>query len=115
MVALNRLLLGPALAAVFSMPVLAASNEPGTLLIVWPDGTAGTFEVSDAKTLDTAMTGATPMTDGTPTPPASTRAGGVVMVLIEGGKAYSIPDRKMDNGKMMSENVSNRSPTGTSN
>jgi hypothetical protein len=37
------------------------------------------------------------------------------MVMIEGGKAYSVPDKKMDNGKMMSENVSKRPPTGTSN
>jgi DUF2905 family protein len=36
-------------------------------------------------------------------------ADGVVMVMIEGGKAYSVPDKKMDNGKMMSENVSKRS------
>ena len=111
MVAFNRLLLGLVLATAFSVPVFAASNEPGTLLILWPDGTAAAFEITDQKTLDTAMTNATPTTSASTTD----RADGVVMLMIEGGKAYSVPDKKMDNGKMMSENVSKRPPTGTSN
>ena len=77
---------------------LAQGAPPGspswenTVLMVSPDGSVVQKRVTDRAMMDTMMRGATPMRPGT-------------MVMVHGGKMYMIPDKKMSNGRMLSEEV----------
>jgi hypothetical protein len=86
------------LTAIGSGAALAQGAPPGspswenTVLIVSPDGPVVQKRVTDRAMMDTMMRGATPMRPGT-------------MVMVHNGKMYMIPDRKMSNGRMLSEAV----------
>jgi hypothetical protein len=104
MTALTRILSGIALAGALSIPTFAATGPSdsmpnGSMLIVWPDGSVARVHIIDSSAVDSAMQQATQTT--TPT-----------MVIVEGVHAYLVPDRKMDNGKMMSEAMSDTSTPG---
>jgi hypothetical protein len=105
MTALTRILSGFALAGALSVPTFAATNPPadsmpnGSMLIIWPDGTVARVHVVDSHAVDSAMQQATQTTQPT-------------MVIVEDGHAYLIPDRQMDNGKMMSDHMSDTSNPG---
>lgn len=102
MSALTRILSGFVLAGALSVPTFAATNPPadsmpnGSMLIIWPDGTMARVHIVDSHAVDSAMQQATQATQPT-------------MVIVEDGHAYVVPDRKMDNGKMMSDNMSDTS------
>jgi hypothetical protein len=87
------ILFGSIIAAAVSAAAFAADTTPGSMLIVWPDGSTATVQIDDAQMMNQAKQDATPVT-------------GATIVLIEGGQAYTVPDKKMSNGKMMSENFS---------
>lgn len=101
---LTRILSGAALACALS-PAIAATgptgdNMPnGSMIIVWPDGTLAHVHILDPSAVDSAMQQATQTTQPT-------------MVIVEDGHAYLVPDRQMNNGKMMSDNMSDTSKSG---
>jgi alcohol dehydrogenase YqhD (iron-dependent ADH family) len=105
MTALTRILSGIALAGALSIPAFAATSPQGdampngSMLIIWPDGTMARVHIINSSTANAAMQQATQAT--TPT-----------MVIVEDGHAYLVPDRKMDNGKMMSDAMSDTSTPG---
>ena len=106
MTALARILSGIALAGALSIPAFAATSPQGdampngSMLIIWPDGTTARVQIIDSSTANAAMQQATQATAPT-------------MVIVEDGHAYLVPDRKMDNGKMMSDTMSDTSQRGT--
>jgi hypothetical protein len=77
---------------------LAQGAPPGspswenTVLMVSPEGSVVQKRVTDRAMMDTMMRGATPMRPGT-------------MVMVHNGKMYMISDRKMSNGRMLSEEI----------
>lgn len=60
------------------------------IVITSPDGIMTRMNVADAAMLDMMMKEATPMTSG-------------VLVMMHGGRMYTMTDHKMPNGKMMSD------------
>jgi hypothetical protein len=101
MMALTRILSGIALAGALSVPTFAANSPQGdsmpngSMLIVWPDGTMARVHIIDQAVEDSAMQRATETS--TPT-----------MLIVANGHAYLVPDRQLDNGRMMSDAMTPR-------
>lgn len=82
-------LTGPALAQTMGD---ASMMKEGTMMVVMPDGRMSTMASSDKMMSDTMMKDGKVMTSAH-------------MVMMSGGKVYMAEDKKMSDGKMMSEHM----------
>jgi hypothetical protein len=101
---LTRILSGIALAGAFSIPAFADNGPPmpnGSMLIVWPDGSVARVHVLDSSA-DSVMQQAQQTTQPT-------------ILIVEHGHAFLVPDRQMNDGKMMSDDMSNAPQSGATN
>jgi hypothetical protein len=69
-----------------------AMFSEGTVLMVTPSGQIMRRQVTDAAMVNMMTSDATPMTAGT-------------MIMMHGGKMYVVHDKKMSDGKMISEKL----------
>jgi biopolymer transport protein ExbD len=69
----------------------------GSMLIIWPDGAMARVQIIDSSTANAAMR--------KPRKPPT-------IVIVEDGHAYLVPDRKLDNGKTMSDTMSDTTTPG---
>jgi hypothetical protein len=82
----------------FATPVFAQGGAEGTMftndtvLIVTPSGQIMRRQMVDAAMSEMMIKDATPMTAGT-------------MIMMHGGKMYMVSDKKMPDGKMISEKM----------
>lgn len=81
-----------------SVPALAQTMgdgtmmKEGTMMVVMPDGRMSTMQSSDKKMSDAMMKDGKAMTT-------------THMMMMSGGKVYMAEDKKMSDGKMMSEGM----------
>ena len=86
------------LAAIGSGAAWAQGGPPGspswedTVIMASPSGSVTQRKITDKAMMDMVMRGATPLRPGT-------------MVMVHGGKMYTIPDRRMSNGRMLAEEI----------
>ena len=85
------------LTAIGSGAALAQGAPPGsswqdTVIMIAPNGSVVQRTITDRSMMNMMMQGATPLRPGT-------------MVMVHNGKMYMIPDKKMSNGRMLSEEV----------
>jgi hypothetical protein len=87
-----------ALIGTFALPAFAQGGAEGTMftndtvLMVTPSGQIMRRQMTDAAMSEMMIKEATPMTAGT-------------MIMMHGGKMYMLPDKKMSDGKMISEKM----------
>jgi hypothetical protein len=75
----------------FAMPANAAETmKNGEMMMVTPDGKMTTMQMNDKNTMEMMRKEGKPMMNG-------------MMIMMEGGKMYMMEDKKMSDGKMMSD------------
>ncbi len=91
----KKLALAFAATCALSTSALAADEmmmKDGSAMVVMPDGKMSTMSSPDKATMDTMMKEGKPMT-------------GAMMMMMSGGKMHMMEDKKMTDGKMMSEHM----------
>jgi len=84
-------------ASALTVPALAQTMgesmmKDGTMTVMMPDGRMSTMQSSDKMMSDAMMKDGKPMTT-------------THMMMMSGGKVYMAEDKKMSDGKMMSEHM----------
>ncbi len=84
-------------ASALTVPALAQTMgesmmKDGTMMVMMPDGRMSTMQSSDKMMSDAMMKDGKPMTT-------------THMMMMSGGKVYMAEDKKMSDGKMMSEHM----------
>ena len=72
------------------IPQVLTDLKEGTVLMVSPTGKVTIMQPNNKEAADMMMKEATKMTTG-------------MMIMMHGGQMYSVHDKKMPNGKMMSD------------
>lgn len=82
----------PASPSTGAMPTDGMMMKEGMTMVVMPDGKMSTMQMSDKMMSDAMMKEGKVMT-------------GAHMMMMSGGKVYAMDDKKMSDGKMMSETM----------